>query len=155
MSWKLRWLARRRDLRQKRELMAVEPISPTAFTFSVVTGSAAIPVLHVLGIPLGIRPDILMWGLIGGIIALIHLRAPPPSASVWRAVVAGLYLILSLLASAVTSGILSEAIAIMLHAAIPIIPPEVTLSMTAFVIGATSQQTLAAITSRFDKIIKG
>lgn len=135
--------------------MAVEPISPTAFTFSVVTGSAAIPVLHVLGIPLGIRPDILMWGLIGGIIALILLRPPPPSSSIWRAVVTGLYLILSLLAGAVTSGVLSQAIAIMFHAAIPIIPIDITLSVTAFVIGAKSQQTLVAITSRFDKIIKG
>ena len=132
-----------------------EPTSTAAVAFTLVAGGAAIPVLHILGVPLGVRPDILMWGLMGGLIALIHIQAPPPKAGILQAMLIGMSWIFALLSSALTSGFIAPAVAIMLNAVAPIIPPDITLSMTAFIIGATAQQTLASVTERLNKILKG
>ena len=61
-----------------------EPTSTAAAAVTLAAASASIPVLTILGIPLGLRADLLIAGFAGGIAAIGLLNSVPGSDDTWR-----------------------------------------------------------------------
>ena len=53
-----------------------EPTTTTAVV-TLAAGSIAVPALTVAGIPLGLRPDILLAGFAGSLVAIVLLNSVP------------------------------------------------------------------------------
>ena len=60
-----------------------EPTSMTATTTMMMTG-AAVPFITALGVPLGIRSDILIAGFFGCLVAIILFDSVPGEDDTWR-----------------------------------------------------------------------
>ena len=108
-----------------------EPIS--AATGTLVAAAAAVPVVTVLGIPLGLRPDVLIAGFGGALAAIALLNAVPGTGDTWRELLrTTLRRIGFAVASSLTAGYLAPVTQV----------PESILLGAAFVIGAGAQQAL-------------
>lgn len=108
-----------------------EPISTAAST--LVAASVAVPAITLLGVPLGLRADVLIAGFGGAIAAIALLNAVPSTGDTWRELVrTSARRIGFAVASSLTAGYLAPASQV----------PEAFLLGAAFVIGAGAQQAL-------------
>lgn len=116
-----------------------EPTS-TATATLIATG-ASIPVLTAFGVPLGLRADVLLAGLLGAIVAIILLNTVPSKGDTWRNLIDTTMRRTSVaVASAAVSGYIVPA---MLESH----KLEVFLA-TAFIVGAGAQKVLAMLVER-------
>ena len=61
----------------------VEPTTTTTAAVTLAAGSLAVPALTIAGIPLGLRPEILIAGFSGALVAIILLNSVPSSGDTW------------------------------------------------------------------------
>lgn len=121
-----------------------EPTSTTAAgVVTLATMAAAPPMLTVLGVPLGLRADVLLAGFSGAVAAMALLNTVPSSGDTWRELLrtSGRRLGVAV-ASSATAGYLAPLLAL-----IDNVPGALLLSV-AFGIGAGAQTVLAAYIER-------
>jgi len=61
-----------------------EPTTTTASVVTLTTMAAATPVLHVAGVSLGLRPDVLLAGFAGAVAAMALLNSVRGTGDTWR-----------------------------------------------------------------------
>jgi Na+-translocating ferredoxin:NAD+ oxidoreductase RnfD subunit len=117
------------------------PEPTTTTTIAATTLSAAgitVPPLVLLGVNLGLRPDVLMAGFAGAIVAIVLLASVPQEGDTWKHLLrTTLRRMFVSVASALTAGYLTPLL--MLPAANP---HEAIVLGTAFAIGAGAQRYL-------------
>jgi hypothetical protein len=115
-----------------------EPVSSTtAGVITVATATATSSMLTVLGVPLGLRADLLIAGFAGSLVAIILLNAVPGSSDTWLELLrTTVRRMLVACASSVTAGYLTPLA--MLVAQLP----ESLLLGAAFAVGGGAQQVL-------------
>ncbi|CAM3327884.1 hypothetical protein POHY109586_02100 [Polaromonas hydrogenivorans] len=118
-----------------------EPTSTAAMTLAAAT--VAVPTLTALGVPLGLRPDLLIAGFAGSIVAITLLNTVPPSGDTWRELIrTSLRRVAVACASSLTAGYVTPMIAALLTS-------DPALLGSGFVVGAGAQQALAKLIERF------
>lgn len=118
-----------------------EPTTTAAVTFAAA--SVAVPTLSVAGVSLGLRPDLLIAGFSGALVAVILLNTVPSTGDTWQELLrtTGRRMAVAC-ASALTAGYLSPLV--LLLAALP---DPVALGV-AFGVGGGAQQVLRAVIAR-------
>lgn len=118
-----------------------EPTSTTAATFAAA--SVAMPVLTAFGVPLGLRPDLLIAGFAGSLVAIILLNTVPPSGDTWQEMLRTTVRRMAVvLASSLTAGY-TVPLALLLASL-----PDSLLLSGAFAVGGGAQQVLAFLIRR-------
>ena len=118
-----------------------EPTTTTAVTLAA--GSLAVPALTVAGIPLGLRPEILIAGFAGSLVAIILLNSVPASGDTWSALLrTTLRRMMFAIASSLTAGYLAP----MVHQLAQL--PDYMLLGTAFATGGGAQRVLLSVLHR-------
>lgn len=116
---------------------------PTAATATLVMTGVAVPVLTFLGVPLGLRADVLLAGFLGAIAAIALLNTVPSTGDTWRELLRTTWRrFMVTVASAVTAGYLAPLVTND-HVAVA------NLLSLAFVIGAGAQKALAMALEKF------
>ena len=119
-----------------------EPTSTAAST--IVAASAAIPALTAFGIPLGLRPDLLIAGFSGALVAITLLNTVPSLGDTWQMLVrTSLRRMAVAFASSITAGYLAPLVLLMVQL------PESLLLGGAFAIGGGAQEVLRFAIRRF------
>lgn len=126
-----------------------EPVlTPAATTLAAAT--ATVPLLSVAGINLGLRPDVLVAGFFGALVAIVLLNSVPVSSDTWREMLRGsLRRMMVSLASAVFAGYTAPLLAYLAR-----IPDPLVLGF-AFVLGAGAQRVLAGFVNRAEAKASG
>ncbi len=120
-----------------------EPTSTAAAAVTLASAGAAIPVLTVLGVPLGLRADLLIAGFAGGLVAIVLLNSTPSTADTWREMVRlGLRRIMVAVCSALTAGYITPLAQLLAN-----VPPALVLGC-AFAVGCGAQQVLTFVIRR-------
>lgn len=122
-----------------------EPAASVA-TAAVTLASAAvsIPVLTILGVPLGLRADLLIAGFAGGLVAIGLLNSVPGTSDTWREMLRlGMRRIMVAVCSALTAGYISPLALLLAN-----VPPSLILGV-AFAVGGGAQQVLTFVIRRF------
>jgi hypothetical protein len=111
-----------------------EPVSSTtAGVITVATATATSSMLTVLGVPLGLRADLLIAGFAGSLVAIILLNAVPGSSDTW----------LELLRTTVRRMLVACATSYLTPLAMLVAQlPESLLLGAAFAVGGGAQQVL-------------
>jgi NaMN:DMB phosphoribosyltransferase len=121
-----------------------EPISAGAATL-VLTG-AAVPVLTIWGVSLGLRADVLLAGFLGAVAAIALLNTVPSTGDTWRELLRTTARRIAVaLGSAAVAGYLAPG---MTPAGVSV----ATLLGVSFIVGAGAQK---ALNMAVDKAIKG
>lgn len=121
-----------------------EPAASVA-TAAVTLASAAvsIPVLTILGVPLGLRADLLIAGFAGGIAAIGLLNSVPGTDDTWREMLRlGLRRVFVVVCSALTAGYITPLALLIAN-----VPHSLMLSC-AFGVGGGAQHVLAFVIRR-------
>lgn len=125
-----------------------EPTSTAVATVAVAT--ATLPALTAFGVPLGLRPELLVAGFAGALVAVVLLNSVPSSGDTWRELLKTTWRrIWVAVASSVTAGYLTP-----MAAAAAALSDATTLGM-AFAAGAGAQQALRAAIERFGAKTQG
>lgn len=118
-----------------------EPTSTAVAT--VATAAATVPALTAFGVPLGLRPELLVAGFAGALVAIVLLNAVPGASDTWRELLrTTTRRIFAAVASSLTAGYLTP----MLAAGVAISEPV--LLGLAFAAGAGAQQLLRKAIAR-------
>lgn len=121
--------------------MAEPATTTTAVTLAA--GSIAVPALTVAGIPLGLRPEILIAGFAGSLVAIILLNSVPASGDTWSALLrTTLRRMMVALASSLTAGYLAPMIMLIGQL------PDAAQLGSAFAVGGGAQRVLLAVLAR-------
>lgn len=126
-----------------------EPTSTTATAVTLATSAAAVPILTLFGVPLGLRADVLLAGFAGAIAAMALLDSVPSTGDTIRELLrTTLRRVGVACGSAVTSGYLVPILGVAIST-----PVEVHLSV-AFVCGAGAQRFLKMMIDRTAKKVE-
>lgn len=118
-------------------------LTPASSTLAAAT--ATVPLLSIFGVNLGLRPDLLVAGFFGALVAIILLNSVPASSDTWREMVAGtLHRMAVAAASSVFAGYGTPILLLALQI------PQPLLLGVAFVAGAGAKKILAALVRRFE-----
>lgn len=121
----------------------VEPTTTTTAAVTLAAGSIAVPALTIAGIPLGLRPDILLAGFAGSLVAIILLNSVPASGDTWSALLrTTLRRIMVALASSLTAGYLAPMALLIAQL------PDAMLLGSAFAVGGGAQRVLLSVLHR-------
>jgi hypothetical protein len=116
----------------------------TSASLTLAAATVTVPVLTIFGVPLGLRPDILVAGFGGALAAIILLNSVPSSGDTWREMLrTSTRRMAVVLASSVTAGYLVPLSLLLANV------PESLQLAAAFAVGAGAQQALAKAVSRF------
>lgn len=127
-----------------------EPTIPAATGITLATQAAAVPVLSVLGVSLGLRPDILVAGFAGAVVAMALLNSVPSTGDTWQQLLRdSLRRMMVALASSATAGYLTPLTVLVANV------PDSLLLGIAFVLGAGAQQMLLAWLKRLRTTVGG
>lgn len=111
---------------------------------TLIAASAAVPPLTAFGVSLGLRPDILIAGFAGCLVAIILFDSVPGEDDTWRKLVrTSARRMFAAFASALTAGYGTPLLMYLLN-----VPTPFTLGM-AFAIGAAGKLPLAFILGRY------
>jgi hypothetical protein len=125
-----------------------EPTSTA--TATIAAGAVAVPALTLLGMPLGLRADVLVAGFSGALAAIALLNSVPAAGDTWPAMARTAIRRMSVsLASSLTAGYITP-LALTLAA----MPHELLLG-GAFVVGGGAQQVLASVIRRVQRTAGG
>lgn len=126
------------------------PEPTAAATATIAAGAVAVPALTLLGIPLGLRADVLVAGFSGALAAIALLNSVPAAGDSWQAMARTAARRMSVsLASSLTAGYITP-LALTLAA----MPHELLLG-GAFVVGGGAQQVLASVIRRVQRTAGG
>ena len=119
-----------------------EPATTSA-TVTMVAATATVPSLIAFGIPLGLRPDVLLAGFSGALVAVILLNSVPSTGDTWRHLISTtLRRMAVVFASALTAGYLTPMALVMAQ-----VPDPLFLS-AGFAVGAGAQHVLRTAITR-------
>lgn len=121
-----------------------EPTSTTTVAVATLTAtSVSIPMVSFFGVQTGLRPDMLIAGFFGSLVAIILLNSVPGDSDTWPALVRTTFKRMFVaLASSLTSGYLSPMVALAINMQDPL------LMGCAFAVGAGAQRVLSGAISR-------
>lgn len=119
-----------------------EPASTAAST--IVAATMAVPALTAFGVPLGLRPDLLIAGFSGALVAITLLNTVPSLGDTWQMLVrTSMRRMAVAFASSITAGYLAPLILLMVQL------PESLLLGSAFAVGGGAQEVLRFVIRRF------
>lgn len=118
---------------------------PTATAIITIGGAAvASTALSVLGVPLGLRADVLVAGFLGSLVAIILLNTVPQVVDTWRGLVRTSFRRMAVaFASSITAGYLTPLSLLVANM------PEPALLGMALLIGAFAQQVLGSYARKY------
>jgi len=120
-----------------------EPMTTSA-SLTLAAATVTVPVLTIFGVPLGLRPDILVAGFGGALAAIILLNSVPSTGDTWREMLRTTARRMAVvLASSVTAGYLVPLSLLLANV------PESLQMAAAFAVGGGAQQALARAVGRF------
>lgn len=120
-----------------------EPATTTTAAVTLAAGSIAMPVLTVAGIPLGLRPEILIAGFSGALVAIILLNSVPSSGDTWSELLrTTLRRMMFAIASSLTAGYLAPLVMLIGQL------PDAAQLGSAFAVGGGAQRVLLAVLRR-------
>lgn len=123
--------------------MAEPVIAPAAAGYTLVAAAATMPALTFFGVPLGLRPDLLIAGFSGALAAIVLLNSVPSTGDTWRELLrTAIRRMAVVLASSLTAGYLTP-----LSMLLATFPDSFLLS-GAFAVGGGAQQVLASFMRR-------
>ncbi len=118
-----------------------EPTTTAAAT--VGAGSVTLQALTLVGVPLGLRADLLVAGFSGALVAIVLLNSVPSAGDTWQLLFrATLRRIAVAVASSITAGYLAPLLLLLAN-----LPPELLLGV-AFAIGGGAQHVLRFVIRR-------
>jgi hypothetical protein len=118
-----------------------DPISPAAATMAA--SSAAVPALTAFGIHLGLRPDVLVAGFAGALVAIVLLGSVPSDGDTWQHLIrTTLRRVAVAVASSLTAGYLTPLTLLVANL------PDALLLGVAFAVGGGAQRVLLSAISR-------
>ena len=121
----------------------VEPTTTTTAAVTLAAGSIAVPALTVAGIPLGLRPEILIAGFSGALVAIILLNSVPSTGDTWSELLrTTLRRMAFAVASSLTAGYLAPLIMLIGQL------PDAAQLGSAFAVGGGAQRVLLAVLRR-------
>ena len=121
--------------------MAEPATTTTAVTLAA--GSIAVPALTVAGIPLGLRPEILIAGFSGALVAIILLNSVPSTGDTWSELLrTTLRRMMFAIASSLTAGYLAPMVMLIGQL------PDAAQLGSAFAVGGGAQRVLLAVLAR-------
>ena len=125
-----------------------EPTSTA--TVTIVASAVTVPALTLLGMPLGLRADVLVAGFSGALAAIALLNSVPAVGDSWQAMARTAARRMSVaLTSSLTAGYITP-----LALALASMPHELLLG-GAFVVGGGAQQVLASVIRRVQRTAGG
>ena len=131
-------------MKRRWEVHVPEPASTA--TATIAASAVAVPALTMLGVPLGLRADVLVAGFSGALAAIALLNSVPAGGDSWQAMVRTALRRMSVaLTSSLTAGYITP-LALTLAA----MPQELLLG-GAFVVGGGAQQVLATVIRRLQR----
>lgn len=114
-----------------------EPTSTTVAAITLAATGAALPAITILGVPLGLRADLLIAGFFGSLVAIILLNSVPSEGDTWAHLVrTTLRRMFVAIASSLVSGYLTPLAMLMANL------PDPLLLCGAFATGAGAQRVL-------------
>lgn len=120
-----------------------EPSTTTA-AVTIVAASASINVLTLFGINVGLRPDVLVAGFCGSIVAIVLLNSVPAAGDTWMHMIeATVRRMFVTIASSLTAGYLTPTVLAMVQ------PSDSSLLSAAFVVGCGAQQALMSVIKKW------
>jgi hypothetical protein len=120
-----------------------EPTATASAAATVATGAAAVPVLTLFGVPLGLQPDQLLAGFAGAVAAMALLDSVPSSGDTLRELFrTSVKRIGVAVGSAVTAGYLVPLASLVAN-----VPQALSLSLC-FLVGAGAQRFLKVAVDR-------
>lgn len=126
-----------------------EPIiTPAAAT--IATATAAVPALTAFGVNLGLRPDVLVAGFAGALVAIVLLHSVPSDGDTWQHLMrATTRRVAVALASSLTAGYITPLALLMANL------PDSLLLGVAFAVGAGAQSILRGVIERIKPLPNG
>lgn len=119
-----------------------EPTSTTALA-TVIAASTTVPMLELFGVSVGLRPDVLIAGFAGALVAIVLLDTVPTSGDTWQHLVRStVKRIFVSLASSITAGYLTPLVLLASNL------PDALLLGIAFAIGSAAQKYLRSAAER-------
>ncbi len=118
-----------------------DPTSTAVATFAA--GAVTVPVITAFGVPLGLRPDVLVAGFSGALVAITLLGIVPGTGDTWRQMVyTALRRMGVAVASSLTAGYLTPMALLVAQV------PDQMLLGGAFAVGGGAQQVLTFLIQR-------
>ena len=122
----------------------------TAAGATYAAASISIPMVSLFGVPLGLRPDILIAGFFGSLVAIILLNSVPSSGDTRLELIRTTFKrIFVALASSLTAGYLTPLVLLMANM------PDPLLMSAAFAVGGGAQRVLTSTIARFSTMPTG
>jgi len=122
-----------------------EPTSTAAAT--IASAMVSVNAITLLGIPLGLRADMLVAGFAGSLVSIILLNTVPPYGDTWRDLLrTTLRRMFVSMASSLTAGYLTPIVMLMVAL------PDPLIMGAAFGVGAGAQKVLMATIARFNAV---
>lgn len=116
----------------------------TAAAATLSAAGISVPPLVLLGINLGLRPDILIAGFAGALVAIVLLNSVPSEGDTWQHLLRTTAKRMAVaLASALTAGYTTPIVMLMTAM------PDAVLLGGAFAVGAGAQRVLRAVIERW------
>lgn len=126
-----------------------EPIITPAVA-TIATATAAVPALTAFGVNLGLRPDVLVAGFAGALVAIVLLHSVPSEGDTWQHLVRATFRRVAVaLASSLTAGYLTPLALLMASL------PDALLLGVAFAVGSGAQGILRAAIERLKPLPQG
>jgi hypothetical protein len=122
-----------------------EPASTASATLAAA--AVTVPSLTAFGVPLGLRPDLLIAGFAGSLVAIILLNTVPSSGDTWPELLrTTLRRMLVAFASSLTAGYLTPMALVLATM------PEALLMGAAFAVGGGAQKVLVGMINRMSGV---
>lgn len=120
-----------------------DPSSTTA-AVTIAASTASINALTLLGVNVGLRPDLLIAGFCGSLVAIVLLNSVPASGDTWmqmiETTVRRMFVTIS---SSLTAGYLTPTVLSLVQ------PSDSSLLSAAFIVGCGSQQALMLVLKKW------
>ena len=121
-----------------------EPTTTTAVA-TVLAASTTVPMLELFGVSMGVRPDVLIAGFAGALVAIVLLDSVPSAGDTWRNLLGStVRRIFVSLASSIVAGYLTPLLLLISNL------PDTLLLGLAFTIGAGAQNFLRSAVDRIN-----
>lgn len=121
-----------------------EPTSTTAAA-TLIAASTTVPMLEAFGVSLGLRPDVLIAGFAGALVAIVLLDSVPSHGDTWQHLVRStVRRIFVALASSIAAGYLTPLVLLLSNL------PDALLLGLAFTIGSGAQKYLRKAMEKFN-----
>lgn len=112
---------------------------------TVGVSSAVVPALTAFGVNLGLRPDVLVAGFAGALVAIVLLGSVPSEGDTWQHLVRATFKRVAVsVASALTAGYLTPLALLLANV------PESLLLGVAFAVGGGAQKVLRGVIDRLN-----